>query len=447
MHNTRGTIHKLLAAASPESTNSAQGVRTMNRLGDPVIVQRMPLSPEQRDWLALALVPGVGSTHFIRLLARFHTPGEVLRAGERALREVVRENLARQIVQFADVVDLDDQERRMDACGAQLVTLDDPVYPWRLGEIYDPPLVLFVRGELRAEDELALAVVGTRRPSPYGLRMAEKLGRELAQRGVTVVSGLASGIDSAAHQGAIAAAGRTVAVLGNGVDVVYPRENEALTQEVIASGCVVSQFRMGEDPAKGHFPRRNRIISGMTLGTVVVQAPRDSGALITAHSAAEQGREVFAVPGEAGARNSQGPHALLREGAKLVESADDILVELNLPAEFRIAAPARDADRSARVSPPNHGGAGVAPAGVPDPARQPAVTKSASTRTAPRTAPLAAVTEVERDILSVLAPDGSFVDEIALACRVSIAEALSSLTMLELKGLVRQFSGKRFAPR
>ncbi len=386
----------------------------------------MALTHDQRDWLALALVPGVGSTHFVRLLARFRTPGEVLRAGERALAEVVRPNLARQITQYADVVDVGDQERRLEASAATLITLDDTLYPWRLGEIYDPPLALFVRGNLLPEDEFAVAIVGTRRPTPYGLRMAEKLGRELAARGVTVVSGLASGIDSAAHRGALEAGGRTIAVLGNGVDVVYPRENRELTEQIIAQGAVVSQFPMGWEPNKGHFPRRNRVISGMTLGTVVVQAPRESGALITAHAAAEQGREVFAVPGEATIASSQGPHSLIREGAKLVESAEDILVELNLPAHQRQPVPAVSAV-SARVS--------ATPAkSAPAPVQRPI-------------APQAPVTESEREVLAVLSADGSFVDEIAAACRVSIAEALSTLTFLELKGLVRQFSGKRFARR
>lgn len=391
----------------------------------------MALTEEQRNWLALALVPGIGSTHFVRLLARFRTPAEVLRAGERALAEVVRPNLARQITQYADVVDVADQERRLDAAKATLVTLDDTLYPWRLGEIYDPPLALFVRGALLPEDEFAVAIVGTRRPTPYGIRMAEKLGRELAARGVTVVSGLASGIDSAAHRGALEAGGRTIAVLGNGVDVVYPRENRELTDQIIAQGAVVSQFPMGWEPNKGHFPRRNRVISGMTLGTVVVQAPRDSGALITAHAAAEQGREVFAVPGEATLQASQGPHALIREGAKLVESAGDILVELNLPAHQRQPL----AMATAAVSTPVPvSGAYVAPAKSSAPASRPS-------------APQAPVSDTEREVLSVLTADGSFVDEIAAACRISIAEALSTLTFLELKGLVRQFSGKRFARR
>ncbi len=395
----------------------------------------MVLSAEQREWLTLALVPGIGSTHFVRLLARFRTPAEVLRAGERALAEVVRPTLARQIMQYTEVVDVKDQERRMDACGATLLTLDDTAYPWRLGEIYDPPLALFVRGTLLPEDEHAVAMVGTRRPTPYGIRMAEKLARELATRGITVVSGLASGIDAAAHRGALEAGGRTIAVLGNGVDVVYPRENRELTDQIIAGGCIISQFPMGYQPNKGHFPRRNRVISGMTLGTVVVQAPRDSGALITAHAAVEQGREVFAVPGEAGVSASAGPHGLIREGAKLVESADDIIVELNLPAPQRQPLAMAAVQSSPSIS---------------EISRTQSAESASPMRATPRAAaptPQAVITDTEREILSVLTNDGAFVDEIAAACRVSIAEALSTLTFLELKGLVRQFSGKRFAPR
>lgn len=386
----------------------------------------MRLTEEQRDWLSLALVPGVGSTHFIRLLARFRTAGEVLNAGERALAQVVRPSLAKQITQYTEVVDLDDQQRRLDEYDAHIITLNDETYPWRLGEIYDPPLVLFVRGQLLEHDEFSVAIVGTRRATPYGIRMAERLGRDLAAAGLTVMSGLATGIDSAAHRGALEAGGRTIAVLGNGVDVVYPRQNADLMDAIIRQGCVISQFPMGFKPAKGHFPRRNRIMSGMTLGTIVVQAPRSSGALITANVAAEQGREVFAVPGEVGVHASAGPHALIREGAKLVESADDVLVELNLPADLR-QWPRESAQQDVGAAP--------------------AATASSPASPQTRAQPKAAVSDAEKDVLSVLAPDGSFVDEIAAACRVSIAEALSALTMLELKGLVRQFSGKRFAPR
>jgi len=388
----------------------------------------MPLSQEQRDWLALALVPGIGSTHFVRLLAHFHSPSEVLAAPQRHLAQIVRPALAKQIAMYKEVVDLDEQERRIEEYDASVVTLNDTRYPWRLGEIYDPPLVLFTRGELLERDEYAVAMVGTRRATPYGIRMAERLARDLAARGVTIVSGMAAGIDSAAHRGALEAGGRTVAVLGNGVDEVYPKQNADLMHEIIQRGCVLSQFPMGFKPAKGHFPRRNRIMAGMTLGTVIVQAPRGSGALLTAHDALEQGREVFAVPGEVGVAASEGPHSLIRQGAKLVETAEDILVELNLPAGLQHTPPQSDA--ATDTDTPNSGAA----------AASHAVAQAASP-------PPESVSSSERHVLEALSPDGSFVDEIAAVCRVSVAEALSALTMLELKGLVRQFSGKRFAPR
>lgn len=386
----------------------------------------MRLSDEQREWLALSLVPGVGTAYFIRLLARFRSPGAVLRASQGDLREVVGPKLAERIAQYVDVVDVEGQERLMAEYDATLITLNDTRYPLLLSEIYDPPLALFVRGELNEEDETAVAIVGTRRATPYGIRMAEKLGRELSARGVTVVSGMATGIDSAAHKGSIDGSGRTIAVMGNGVDIVYPPQNAELMDAITRNGCVLSQFPMGTKPSKGHFPYRNRIISGMTKGTIVVQAPERSGALITANTAAEQGREVFAVPGEVGVKNSEGPHALIREGAKLVETVEDILLKLNLPVEVRAGEkPAKTTSETTIRSASGH-------------------PESSQSAPAPATKKVAGI---EGDVLSVLSPNGSFVDEIAAACRVPVSEALSTLTILELKGLIRQFSGKRFAPR
>ncbi|GMV94681.1 MAG: DNA processing protein DprA [Candidatus Hydrogenedentota bacterium] len=403
----------------------------------------MSLTDEQRDWLTLALVPGVGTALFIRLLARFHSPTNVLKASRGALEDVVGPKLAQRIAQYSDVADVDGQIRAMKEYGASVVTMEDPAYPLRLAEIYDPPLLLFVRGEFVEQDQHCVAIVGTRRASPYGLRMAEKFGRELAARGVTVVSGLAAGVDTAAHRGALSAGGRTIAVLGNGVDVVYPQQNADLMDKITRQGAVVSQFPMGTKPSPGHFPYRNRIISGMCQGTLIVEAPLSSGALITARQAAEQGREVFAVPGQVGITNSQGPHSLIREGAKLVETVEDILVELELPAEIRasvaVAAPApveqpkpaaSDAKTVFLRKPKPE--APVAAPPPPSPAPQPRRVEASA---------------AEKAVLSALAPDGSYVDEIAQSCRISISEALSALTLLELKGLVRQFSGKRFAPR
>jgi len=388
----------------------------------------MELSPTQRQWLTLKMIPGVGTTLFVRLLSRFGTPGDVLAAPEHALREVVGPKLAERIHAYRDMVDVARQIALLGEYGAHLVTMDDSAYPLLLAEIYDPPLVLFARGILAAPDAPCVAIVGTRKPTPYGVRMARTLAQELALRGITVVSGMAEGIDTAAHEGALEAGGHTIAVLGCGVDVVYPPRNAEIMHQIIGQGAVYSCFEMGVKPSKGHFPYRNRIISGLSLGTVVVEAPVGSGSLITARNAAEQGREVYAVPGEAGSFNSRGPHALLREGAKLVETAEDIIVELDLaPAHRQAATP--DSTRSRVELSPTPSATQPAPP-APPPAR-PAPNLSAT----------------EQVVLDVLHRDGSFVDEIAAAGRVSISEALSALTMLELKGLVRQFSGKRFALR
>lgn len=400
------------------------------------------MSDAHREWLSLALVPGVGTAYFIRLLARFRTPRNVLRASLVELESVVGPALARRLYEYAGAANVDAQERLMASADASLITLEDPEYPLHLAEIYDPPLVLFVKGELREEDEKAVAIVGTRRPTPYGVRMAESFARDLAARGVTVVSGLASGIDAAAHRGAIEAGGRTIAVLGNGVDVVYPAENRALMEEIPKHGCLLSQFAMGVQPARGHFPYRNRIISGLSRGTLIVEAPLQSGALITARQAAEQGREVFAIPGQIGVRNSEGPHALIREGAKLVEKVDDILVELELLEE---------ASRTVFVLPePPAERAGVSTVTVQKPAKVEPRVEVTPPPAAPPSRPVldeVKASPTEKKVLGALSPEGSHIDSIAASCRLSVSETLSALTLLELKGLVRQFSGKRFAPR
>ncbi|MBI1318194.1 MAG: DNA-protecting protein DprA [Candidatus Hydrogenedens sp.] len=371
------------------------------------------LTEDQRAWLALSLVPGVGDANLVKLLARFGNPASVLAADEASLADCVSTRLARNIRAYRETVDVDGAERRMREYGATLVTMDDEAYPLRLAEIYGPPSVLYVRGTLQESDAHAIAIVGTRHATEYGRRMARELAQQLASRGVTVVSGLAAGVDTAAHEGALEAGGRTIAVLGNGVDIVFPAENAELMHRITRSGAVVSPFPMGAKGFKGNFPIRNRIISGMTLGTLVIEAPPGSGALITARDAAEQGREVFALPGQVSNPNSRGPHALLKEGAKLVETVDDILTELEVPARVRVA----------------------------DTPRVAAAAKQAAAAPKP-----AGLSGVEQDILESLSPEGSFVDEIALVCRIPVSEALSSLTMLELKGAVRQLSGKRFTP-
>jgi DNA processing protein len=237
---------------------------------------------------------------------------------------------------------LADQEKRAERVGARLLLLGDPDYPPQLAAIPAPPPFLFVRGQLRAEDALAVALVGAREATPYGLQVSEELAGALARRGVTVVSGFARGVDTAAHRGALAAGGRTMAVLGSGVDVIYPPENRALVARVVERGALISQLPMGAPPLAAHFPLRNRTIAGLALGTVVVEAAPRSGALITAGHAGELGREVFAVPGHITSEKSRGSHALIQDGAKLVQGWEDIVAEL--PARWRqcLATPEPD---------------------------------------------------------------------------------------------------------
>jgi DNA processing protein len=281
-------------------------------------------------WLALSLTPGIGSVLIKRLLERFKTPEAVFRAPFRELLEIegLGEKVA-QAIRIGPVEKLVEKELSLiDEVGGKIVTLKDDSYPRRLKDIYDPPALLYVRGELKKEDELAVSIVGSRKTSPYGRWITERMSQELASNGVTIVSGMARGIDSVAHLGAMAGGGRTIAVLGCGVNVIYPPENRNLFTRIIDQGAVLSEFPMGAPPEGGHFPKRNRIISGLSIGVVVVQANDKSGSLITAGYALEQGREVFAVPGNVGAEGSRGTNRLIREGAKMVESSADILEEI-----------------------------------------------------------------------------------------------------------------------
>ena len=295
-----------------------------------------PQTDERWAWVALALVrPVTSRARAYHDLLRLGSPVEIFQASRRSLAEVTGEEAAAALRAFDWRRAAGEQAAMAARCGARLVLMDDAEYPASLRPIDYPPPFLLVRGEIRREDGLAIAVVGSRRASPYGLRMAERLGGDLAARGVTVVSGLARGVDTAAHRGALDAGGRTLAVLGSGVDVVYPPENRRLAAEVSDAGALVSQFPMGTAPLPSHFPARNRVIAGLTLGTVVVEAAERSGALITARCAGELGREVYAVPGSVAAPGSQGTHALIQDGAKLVQGWEDVVAEW--PREWRRA--------------------------------------------------------------------------------------------------------------
>ena len=283
-----------------------------------------------RAHLCLALVEGVGPLALSRLLERFESPERVLCVSQSELQAVkgVGPKLARRIAGAREEIDVDAQLAlvREHSLGVLLPTHD--TYPTMLKEIHDPPVVLFTRGRIKETDQLAVAIVGTRHASRYGLEQAKILAGSLAHAGITVVSGMARGIDSAAHRGALDAGGRTIAVLASGVLNPYPPENAKLADEIALHSCVLSEAAPTMLPLSGMFPQRNRIISGLTLGTIVVEAPERSGALITARHAMEQGREVFAVPGQINSRVSQGPHSLIRDGAKLVTCVDDVLEEL-----------------------------------------------------------------------------------------------------------------------
>ncbi|HVF09450.1 MAG TPA: DNA-processing protein DprA, partial [Abditibacteriaceae bacterium] len=292
----------------------------------------------------------------------------------------------------------------------RLVLETDGDYPAALRSIADPPLYLFVRGTVEARDETAIAIVGTRHATEYGRSVAGKLATELSHRGITIVSGLARGIDTAAHQGALAAGGRTLAVCGCGLDINYPVENKNLAQQIAQSGAALSEFPPTVQPESWHFPARNRIISGLSLGVIVVEAGERSGALITSDFALEQGREVFAVPGNIFKQQSRGAHALIKQGATLVESADDIITALNNRAlPF---AQLEEAEQAAKSTPPTV---------RPD------------------------LSAVENRVYLALEADPRHIDDLAAAANMGAAEVNATLVMLELKGVARPLPGGMFS--
>ena len=358
-------------------------------------------------WLALNLAPGIGAILFKRLLERFRSPEAVFGASAKELLKVegLGEKVAEAIRRGPSNQEVERELALIEKAGGTILTLNDSAYPGKLKEIYDPPPVLYVKGELKEEDELSISIVGSRKTSPYGRSVTEKISQDLARHGVTVVSGMARGVDSVAHWGAISAGGRTIAVLGCGIDVIYPPENRNLFGRIAEQGAILSEFRMGSLPEGGHFPKRNRIISGLSRGVVVVQASMKSGSLITARYALEQGRDVFAVPGNVGTESSQGSNWLIKQGAKLVESSEDVLEEF---------LPLRDAGKDAT----------------------------------PRTiSPCRDLPEEEKDLLQLLGQDPLHIDEIIRKSRFEAGRVSSVLLNLEIKGLVSQWPGKCFSKK
>ena len=327
----------------------------------------------------------------------------------------------------------------VDKYGCQIVTLYDAAYPSHLKQIDTPPFVLYVRGELVPEDALSISLVGSRNAKDYGRKVSYRLSYQLAQRGLTVVSGFAKGIDTSSHRGALEAGGRTIAVMGNGLSIIYPAANTDLAEKIAASGALISEFPMAARPKPRNFPRRNRIISGLTLGTVVVEASNRSGALITARLAGEQGREVFAVPGEIFSELSTGTHKLINDGAKLINTVDDLLNELPPYVLSQIqseASPSLVPDVEAeptQEAPVQKGDAEVVPS-QPTPEAQKSV---------PPTPPLD-LTPDEKTVFDAIEVPSSHIDTIVRATQLPIGQVSSVLLMLELKGIIQQLPGKQF---
>lgn len=290
--------------------------------------------------LRLFAVPGIGSVHFRALLRNFGSPKEVFRASRKALESIpgIGPQTAEEIRNSKQDGALEKSLKKLEESHARMISIWDASYPPRLKQIHDPPALLFVRGSLPESEEVCVAIVGTRSPNLYGLDQAKLLADNLAKQGIGIVSGMALGIDSAAHEGALRADGKTYAVFGCGVDYIYPPGNKELAEKIAASGGLISEFLPGTRPDAGLFPRRNRVISGLSVGVVVVQGGVKSGALITAKCALEQNREVFAVPGNVANRLSAGPHQLIKQGAAMVTSAEDILREVGVKRSFEASS-------------------------------------------------------------------------------------------------------------
>ena len=357
---------------------------------------------DAKYWLGFSLVPEIGPRRIQLLLKAFGNLAAAWTASESRLRDSGLEDAPTQnLLGTRSQIDLDVEFARVERVGARLLTLCDDNYPPLLREVPDAPPVLYVRGTLLPQDELALAIVGTRKATTYGKDVAAHLARQLARNGVTIVSGLALGIDAAAHRGALEGGGRTIAVLGTGVDQIYPREHRELAREIVERGALVSEFPIGMGPEARNFPRRNRVISGLSLGVLVAEAPEQSGALITTTIAAEQGREVFAVPGNIFSAVSGGTNRLIQDGAKLVITIDDILDELNI------------AHRNVQ-------------------------TKTITERIAP-------ANETEAQLLQYLSLEPIHIDDLVRLCGLPITSVISTLTLVELKGLARSVGHMQYS--
>jgi DNA processing protein len=374
------------------------------------------MSDEETEfWLGLTKLEGLGVRGAHRLVEHFGSPQAAYTA---SLTELESCGIPARVAQliFAQA-GLKEAARDLEAsakAGCQVVAYSSDDYPARLKQIPDPPLVLYVRGDVKVLSGYAVAIVGTRRPTAYGSQVAQRLAHDLAQRQLVIVSGMARGIDSAAHRGALEAAGKTVAVLGSGIDVIYPRENKRLAEQVVGSGALISEFPPGTSPAPENFPIRNRTISGLSLGVVVVEAAEYSGSLITARLAVEQNREVFAVPGNITSAQSFGPNHLIKQGAKLVDEWMDVIEEFPAEIRMQLLPPAEASDEAAAK---------------------------------PQTGLLfeQSLTPDQKAVFEVLRADAPlFVDAILTSVPIPQPRVMTALLELEMAGVIRQLPGKNF---
>jgi DNA processing protein len=354
---------------------------------------------ELKYWLWWNRVPGIGPTRFYKLLEEYGSMLDAWRAPLQELEPIIGEKA---MIGWKEIKNNWDPERELvkaNHLGLRFYVYTEPDYPLLLKQIANPPPILYTAGGFEYGDDIAVSIVGTRTPTPAGAFNARELASDLTRQGLTIISGMARGIDSEAHKGALEAHGRTVAVLGCGLDIPYPPENETLMQSITEHGAVISEFPLGTEPLAKNFPARNRIISGLSLGVVVVEAAQDSGSLITANFALEQGREVFAVPGNIGNEGSKGPHKLIRQGAKLVETCQDILSELAIP---QLSATEID------------------------------------------TVVFDSANEFEQKIVAVMSREPLHIDQIVRRSTLASAQVNSILVQLELKGVVKRFPGQMY---
>lgn len=360
---------------------------------------------EKSLWVSLASIPGIGSQTFCLLLKTFGSPAHIYAASQQQLKQVVNDSIASEIVQGADARTLAETRQWLLQENNHLVTLADPEYPRSLLEISDPPPFLYAKGNLALLNQPSIAIVGSRNATVQGEKNAEAFAHDLCSYGLCIVSGLALGIDGAAHRGALKAKGATIAVVGTGLDIVYPAKHRELAHQIAEHGLIISEFPLGTPSKPQNFPKRNRIISGLSLGCLVVEANLQSGSQITARLAAEQGREIFAIPGSIHSPMSKGCHQLIKQGAKLVDCLQDIVEELNLSARLAADIKATDTDKTASNLDQNSAG---------------------------------------NAILKAMGYDPIHLEIIVAKSGLTVSEVSSMLMLLELEGKVASLTGGQF---